>query len=837
MDCYTEGRARIDVRQRLYKPISETEYRVIHLFPGSFLDEIQCVLETRSFQVKTQYEAISYQWGDVSNSKLLRMAYMTPHPSTPGIVTKAFPSGVSRVKKAFRIVEAAAKRYSFPLQTLFWCFGTWFLWQIIKPLPLDAPWWVPSVIPRDVYMALLCALLGSGLLDFISKLIQLMVEIAKMKPWFVTYSQRKVRSGQQWDERISNFETLQVTTNLELALRYLRRGDCARTLWIDALCIDQENEDEKTIQIQQMDWIYANASPVVIWLGDCHGLGPPDVCTTSMSHNGTDCQHRLEIRAAFSYIWSRSGWRILLRWYYSRTEKKRFHESRAGLCELARRGWWERLWVIQEVALATGRVQMQCGNNVCDFEDFASAQCAILSEHTDEKAFTDAFRFSENFRDTIKDFSYSSFHDRRGLLAKTFVNILIKTAGMLAQDGGADVQSFHELPFAHKLHRILLKTSGRFKCHNDRDRLHAVLGIAGGATTERVTQTASFMESISSEVTRQVVSTSLDPLWNYFSRPVKGTYITFNVMWAVWGQFYEYRAKHWTFNRPSYAVSDHKEVIKAMRTGLAERPTRVDFFTAIARYLARQTGSLAFLSVATCGEDEDGGMPSWVPNWTKEMSTAAYDFANRTKKDHPPDIFRFTDGGKTLELAGLSRGGVRIIRPADLDLLQSSPWQGAFEKILVLPSEAKQVIASALRLVSTILRQKPFPMLTEDEREMISCSIRLMIMCLNTGLSLLRDELLRDEGTSMVYSYTLMADGEMGLLKAGEAVKGDRLVFVPSCYHHLVLRRREHTTGPSIRWKLVGLVAMSPTLGRKGYSKSEWAKLRENGAVYKYSIE
>jgi hypothetical protein len=84
---------------------------------------------------------------------------------------------------------------------------------------------------------------------------------------------------------------------------------------------------------------------------------------------------------------------------------------------------------------------------------------------------------------------------------------------------------------------------------------------------------------------------------------------------------------------------------------------------------------------------------------------------------------------------------------------------------------------------------------------------------LDVGLSLFGDELLREGGTAMVYSYDVTA---------GEAVKGDQLVFVPDCFHHLVLRSREHTTETSIRWKLVGLVALSMmiTQGRRSYSKT-----------------
>jgi hypothetical protein len=497
-----------------------------------------------------------------------------------------------------------------------------------------------------------------------------------------------------------------------------------------------------------------------------------------------------------------------------------------------------RLWVIQEVALATGRVQMQCGNNTCDFEEFASAEVAILLEHMEEKALTGGFRSSENFRDTIKDFCYSSFHDREGLLTRTLFSVLIRTMGMFFRDIGADVPNFHELPFAHRLHCILLRTSGRFKCHDDRDRLRAVLGIAGGATTGKVTQTASLMETISSLSTQQIIWNILNPLWTHRSRPVKGAWIVFNVIWALWGAFYDRRAKHWAFNRPYYVMAGHAEVIEAVITGPNEEPSRVEFFTAIAGYLAKETESLAFLDVATCGEDEDERMPSWVPNWRREISKPAYDFANRIKKDQPPDLIKFLDSGKTLQLAGLPKGRVNIMRPADLDLLQSSPWQGAFEKVLVLPSEAKRMVAKALKLIGIIMYQRSSPILMEKEKRLISYLVNSITGILDVGLSLLRGKLLGEGGTTMVYSYDIAA-GVMGLLRAGEAVKGDQLVLVPGCFHHLVLRSREHTTETSIRWKLVGLVAMSPTTtqGRRGYSKSEWARLLNNGTVCKYSIK
>ena len=59
-----------------------------------------------------------------------------------------------------------------------------------------------------------------------------------------------------------------VTVNLHAALSYLRNHSMERILWIDAICIDQANREEKEHQIQFMAKIYGQAHRVVIWLGE-----------------------------------------------------------------------------------------------------------------------------------------------------------------------------------------------------------------------------------------------------------------------------------------------------------------------------------------------------------------------------------------------------------------------------------------------------------------------------------------------------------------------------------------------------------------------------------------
>jgi hypothetical protein len=62
-------------------------------------------------------------------------------------------------------------------------------------------------------------------------------------------------------------QELAVTQNLYTALLRLRDHGIPRTIWVDAVCIDQYNKDEKGHQIRVMPAIYAKASRVIVWLG------------------------------------------------------------------------------------------------------------------------------------------------------------------------------------------------------------------------------------------------------------------------------------------------------------------------------------------------------------------------------------------------------------------------------------------------------------------------------------------------------------------------------------------------------------------------------------------
>lgn len=58
-----------------------------------------------------------------------------------------------------------------------------------------------------------------------------------------------------------------VAANLFDALNRPRKKDECRILWIDAICINQNDYMEKGWQVQMMDRVYSAASRVIVWLG------------------------------------------------------------------------------------------------------------------------------------------------------------------------------------------------------------------------------------------------------------------------------------------------------------------------------------------------------------------------------------------------------------------------------------------------------------------------------------------------------------------------------------------------------------------------------------------
>lgn len=55
---------------------------------------------------------------------------------------------------------------------------------------------------------------------------------------------------------------LKITKRVDCMLRYLRKATAPRFLWIDAICLNQADREEKGVQVQMMGEIYTQARKV-----------------------------------------------------------------------------------------------------------------------------------------------------------------------------------------------------------------------------------------------------------------------------------------------------------------------------------------------------------------------------------------------------------------------------------------------------------------------------------------------------------------------------------------------------------------------------------------------
>lgn len=72
---------------------------------------------------------------------------------------------------------------------------------------------------------------------------------------------------------------LKVTPNLYRALKQIRHPSEFQTFWIDAICVNQEDIDERNQQVAQMKDIYSQSQKLLIWLGDLGNKSAHDLVT------------------------------------------------------------------------------------------------------------------------------------------------------------------------------------------------------------------------------------------------------------------------------------------------------------------------------------------------------------------------------------------------------------------------------------------------------------------------------------------------------------------------------------------------------------------------------
>ena len=164
-------------------------------------------------------------------------------------------------------------------------------------------------------------------------------------------------STEKLDDINISGSTMKVTQNLYLALRHLRHPDEDRILWIDAICINQDNKKELGHQVRHMAEIYNKARGVIIWLG----TATDETCVIM------DSMKKLQEESnKYAYNdWKVSDKRWEEIWSDIQPTLKSEHPNlvarqHEGLKSLLGRSWFKRVWILQEVANARAAIVV-CG--------------------------------------------------------------------------------------------------------------------------------------------------------------------------------------------------------------------------------------------------------------------------------------------------------------------------------------------------------------------------------------------------------------------------------------------------------------------------------------------
>ncbi|KAK4498285.1 hypothetical protein PRZ48_010943 [Zasmidium cellare] len=144
-----------------------------------------------------------------------------------------------------------------------------------------------------------------------------------------------------------NNRSFGITENLAAALSRVRLPETSRILWVDAICINQQDDHEKGHQVILMGNIYQRAKMVLAWIGE-HADGSQSIFEWHESNKDEiekDAMEQKEFTGSpmFSY-----------------TDK-----AQTAFEAVCRRPYWYRTWILQEVGLGV-KATVLCGPDTVD---------------------------------------------------------------------------------------------------------------------------------------------------------------------------------------------------------------------------------------------------------------------------------------------------------------------------------------------------------------------------------------------------------------------------------------------------------------------------------------
>lgn len=166
---------------------------------------------------------------------------------------------------------------------------------------------------------------------------------------------------------------LPITASLDAMLRSVREeGLCLRRLWIDQLCINQEDNNEKTHQVRKMSMIYRLAAETLIWLGEETESAEFAFQTARKLAAMKDCKDANipnRFRSLGEPLERLSIWPEAPQ-HHDEPEEK--HAWKTFVSHILEQDWFTRTWVIQELCVSHSPLVCR-GHYVLDWDTIRDA--------------------------------------------------------------------------------------------------------------------------------------------------------------------------------------------------------------------------------------------------------------------------------------------------------------------------------------------------------------------------------------------------------------------------------------------------------------------------------
>ena len=249
-------------------------------------------------------------------------------------------------------------------------------------------------------------------------------------------------------------------------------------LWIDAICIDQRNVEERNRQVQLMGRIYSTATRVIIWLGQAS----PDIAEM-LSPMRLFCDQYNRHAYTFNTRHGSNEYYTERSQPLSKVDRDELKAFRGELShaigdhvalygktfnELCTNLYWTRMWIVQEIHVAHYALVM-CGRGVIPWDRLTEFMALVrYSQDGEMRLFTAGWRGSSQPPGQALVDHYARVVSEQTPESCTTVDRILRHASYFAGDSDSRPPEM----------RSLLNRFGHLSCTDQRDRVYALLAIA-----------------------------------------------------------------------------------------------------------------------------------------------------------------------------------------------------------------------------------------------------------------------------------------------------------------------------------------------------------------------